>query len=645
MTTATNTVARIAAGVAGLGLVAMSFAPLAASAQTATTATTTTTTTTTATFTRDLTIGSTGADVTALQTWLIAKGFSIPAGATGYFGAQTKAALAAYQAANMITPAAGYFGPITRAKVMATTGTTTGTTTGGTTTTTTTTTLKGGEADLRNYDLLAEDGEGAEGETEVEAATAEFDVEGGDVEVQRAELTLNANDDSLGERPWDYIDNVSVWANGKKLGDMDTNSRDDWDDEDTDTSVFGSSGSDKQYTVSLDDLDYVVQDGDTADLTFAFDVNDNIDTADLDQVFSMAVLDDGIRAIDAAGIQQYTGDDNDNVDFSFSSEENGDLSVRESSDDPDSSTLKVEDDQTSDEYTVFAFDIHNSDDADTLLNELTLDVDFSSTTVDLSNVIRRATLSIDGDDTRGDVSNTDVGSYEGSINFDDLDVQLDGDSTTHFELMVEFAAQTSTTYPNGSTISFAVDTDSIDAEGADSGDEVDTNDIGGSATSETHTLSQTGFTVEPSSVSSDVTPATNAGGDSYGSFTIKFDVTADEDQDLFIDNTAARGSSTAGVGYNILLNNTASTTVASSAVLTSSADLQSGAYRISAGDTESFTLNVTIDPALSGYYAVELSKVNYADTAAEANAGTPDATFNVDTTNQDFETDQEFIQG
>ena len=113
-TSSTSRALAVAAVVAGLGLVAASFAPIA-SAQTSTT--TTTTTTTSATFSRDLTLGSTGADVTALQNWLISKGHTIAAGATGYFGAQTRAALAAYQAANGITPAAGYFGPITRAKV------------------------------------------------------------------------------------------------------------------------------------------------------------------------------------------------------------------------------------------------------------------------------------------------------------------------------------------------------------------------------------------------------------------------------------------------------------------------------------------------------------------------------------------------
>jgi hypothetical protein len=67
----------------------------------------------------DMEVGVTSANVTTIQAWLISKGYSIPAGATGYFGAQTKAALAAYQAASGITPASGYFGPKTRAYISA----------------------------------------------------------------------------------------------------------------------------------------------------------------------------------------------------------------------------------------------------------------------------------------------------------------------------------------------------------------------------------------------------------------------------------------------------------------------------------------------------------------------------------------------
>jgi hypothetical protein len=74
-------------------------------------------------FARDLTLGSTGSDVTSLQLFLISEATGSAAttlsgsGATGYFGALTRAALAEYQAATGIAPAAGYFGPLTRARV------------------------------------------------------------------------------------------------------------------------------------------------------------------------------------------------------------------------------------------------------------------------------------------------------------------------------------------------------------------------------------------------------------------------------------------------------------------------------------------------------------------------------------------------
>jgi len=63
---------------------------------------------------RDLEIGSEGQDVKYLQSRLIYKGYSVPAGSTGYFGQQTQSALIQFQEDNNINPAAGYFGSITR---------------------------------------------------------------------------------------------------------------------------------------------------------------------------------------------------------------------------------------------------------------------------------------------------------------------------------------------------------------------------------------------------------------------------------------------------------------------------------------------------------------------------------------------------
>ncbi|MCX6717888.1 MAG: peptidoglycan-binding protein [Candidatus Taylorbacteria bacterium] len=65
----------------------------------------------TGSFTKDLTVGSKGAEVTALQNLL---GISP---ATGYFGSLTKAAVIKYQLEKGISPAAGYVGAKTRASL------------------------------------------------------------------------------------------------------------------------------------------------------------------------------------------------------------------------------------------------------------------------------------------------------------------------------------------------------------------------------------------------------------------------------------------------------------------------------------------------------------------------------------------------
>jgi hypothetical protein len=67
-------------------------------------------------YTRDLTVGSKGDDVTALQQMLASGGY-LKVSPTGYFGSLTKAAVAAWQAAVGLSPAAGYFGPKSRAYV------------------------------------------------------------------------------------------------------------------------------------------------------------------------------------------------------------------------------------------------------------------------------------------------------------------------------------------------------------------------------------------------------------------------------------------------------------------------------------------------------------------------------------------------
>lgn len=74
-------------------------------------------------FTRDLFLGRTGEDVQCLQRYLNAAGFELassgpgsPGNETQFYGPLTKDAVARWQAANNVSPSAGYFGSLSRAK-------------------------------------------------------------------------------------------------------------------------------------------------------------------------------------------------------------------------------------------------------------------------------------------------------------------------------------------------------------------------------------------------------------------------------------------------------------------------------------------------------------------------------------------------
>jgi hypothetical protein len=78
-----------------------------------------------AAYNANLSVGSTGADVSALQAFLISKGHEIKAissgaVAPGYFGSQTKTAVMAYQA-SVGVPSTGFVGPLTRGVLNGTT--------------------------------------------------------------------------------------------------------------------------------------------------------------------------------------------------------------------------------------------------------------------------------------------------------------------------------------------------------------------------------------------------------------------------------------------------------------------------------------------------------------------------------------------
>jgi hypothetical protein len=244
------------------------------------------------TFTSDLTVGSTGAQVTALQQWLAAKGFlTMPAGtAYGYFGNLTKMALAKYQASAGIMPASGYFGPITRAKVNAAAGTTGGNT-GGTTGGSTGITTPGAEGTLTvsssNTGLVSTVYEGDD-MAPVLAFTAE--AKNSDIAIQRVKIDLG-EDSKIYNKGYTKL---YVTDGSNTLASVDLNS-----------STVVKEGS--TYYVTITGFNLVVAKNSKKNIVIKADVRDSIESTDRTTLNSigLAIPANGVRGVDGAGIDQY----------------------------------------------------------------------------------------------------------------------------------------------------------------------------------------------------------------------------------------------------------------------------------------------------------------------------------------------------
>ncbi len=471
-------------------------APLTASAQTAIC--------NNAVFVRDLTLGSTGSDVIALQTFLETKGtLTIPTGVSkGYFGPLTRAAVAKYQAINTIAPAVGYFGPITRANVNIDCAT--GTTTGNGGTTTDGDTLSGGEASLEKFELKSED-DAEEGEM-AHVATIEFDVEDGDVKINRMDISFEfeGDDSQADDEPWDAFDTITLKMDGKEIAEEDIDDEDDWLRDDS------------PFVFRLSNLKQVVKKGKTAEIEVYLTANKNVDGADTnDASWKIYVEDDGIRATDGAGIQQYVGNDNETVTFNIDEIGEGEeIKIKSSSSDPDATTLLVDANDKSDWHEAFIFKLE-AEENDIDLEELVLKMTTNGTST-YNSVVDDVYIEIDGDES-DDFKVTNGNTNAATLTFDlDKDFTIDGDDTVEVVVFVQFKKQDKNY--NDKTTTFKVETVSIKGEGKD--DVIDTATVSG----DTHTLSTSVANV--TNVSWKTSESANG---ATGIIDLFFTVTAEED--------------------------------------------------------------------------------------------------------------------
>lgn len=609
------------------------------------------------TFTSSMGQGATGAEVMTLQKFLnmdaetrvAVSGAGSPGMETQYYGPATAAAVSKFQVkyrAEVLTPLGlvnptGYWGNSSIAqanKLCVSNGGEDGdddTTSGD---------LDGGEASLEDFNGKdGDDTDAKEGQDDAEVAIFEFDVEDGDVEVNRIDVAFAAdssNDAGADDDPWDVFDEIMIYVDGDEIASMDASDEDEWSDDEPTTG---------QHTLRFSGLDWVVREGDTAEFSVVVSVAGSVDEADTTPTWYVFIPEDGIRAEDGVGIQNYIGesdasnadpaDYDEEVNFDID-EEGGDdeLDIGSSSEDPDATTLMVKESQKSDWMTIFAFDL-DTDDSEN-------DIEVETATVGLifggsesyGSMINDARLVIDGDEY-DDYTVSSTSNANTTLTFDlDKDLVIDAGEEVTAEFQVQFKAQ-SGNYDDGDTIQATSTATGWEAEGADDLTVGDT--LTGSATGDTHTVRTEGVTVE--FVSSTETFKENSDAtttDNEGVFTMKFDVTAFED-DIYFEKTTDRSTTTSNQAVNYIIEDSNGDEVvsdgAANAVLTSTADTESGYFVVRDGETETFTLTVNYNPALGDegdFFQVQLYSVNYNVGAT----GAPDSTQRA-LPESDFETD------
>ncbi len=552
--------------------------------------TTTTTSSSSYSFTRDLTIGSTGADVTALQSWLISKGFSIPAGATGYFGTQTQAAVSAYQAARGISPTAGYFGPTTRGRVASEGGSTTTTTTDGGTTTTTTTTsdLEGTDGDIQSIDLLSQYSDEEVGEGEEDVKIYGFEIEAsndGDIAIKSVKVEFDPAGNASGDSSHldDYISGVKLWLGDEEIGSADA------DD-------FSENSSDV-WTKTITVKDAVVRSDETEKFYVTVDGADSYDSGDIDtDAWTIDVTT--VRFEDGSGVvlTEDLAATPVEIDFvSFGTFADTELKVSKASDTPEEGIVSVDESEVTDDVSLLKGKLKLEGDSDVNLDEFPVTFTVTGAT-DVDQVTTSVTLKL-GDEEYTETVSTSAASA--TVTFDDLDFDIEAGDTVEFEVLADIE-DIDGSLDEGDTITASVTSTNIDYMDVENeeGDQLTASEVSGTAIGEEQEFRSEGIQVTLVSTDTDATTGTSS-NDDVGLFTIKFKVKA-VGETVYVSSLSTDAVS---VDWAVDKSGTATAANTQSATLVNTTDNDKttvGNYQIEEGEEETFELSISVPLGAGG---------------------------------------------
>ncbi len=482
-----------------------------------------------------------------------------------------------------------------------------------------------------------------EGDEEAYVVGAEVEAEDSDMIISRVDVDFTLTDASTGssDNLDDYITEVSIFLDGKNLGTLDV---DDADINDGDDSDDLSDDDNDVYSFRFTGLNGKIAEGEQGEIYVAVTPANNIDSDDEDGEWAVVIPEDGIRAVDEAGITDTYVDsgDIDEETFTVGEADAGDLSVSVDSSDNEARTVSVDEDNETEDVEVLKFTIE-SDSSENIIDGIEIDfATTSATTTSLEEVIRTVRLLADGKEVASeDITANAIGGA--TVDFDDMDeVTIDEDEEVEFTVVVDLF-ETEDNYSSGYAFRAILDRSEIDAEDAN-GDEVSvsgSDDNGGVITLRTTGI-QVAIDGEPDADIIENLDSSNS--DDQGKYTVVFTVAAFEDPAYVELGGATVGTTESNTGANFLVETSDDSATTSGSTSGTVLEHVSGGSRtgnfvkINDGDTATFRLIVYFDPAQEETYRVQLYSVNFADTAIDATSQ------EVAAPAEDFETPSQLIQ-